>query len=252
MSPGSTSRPDPAEEVVAIERLSRRYGGLAALDGLDLLIARGESILLLGPNGAGKSTLLRTLATLLRPSEGRLRLFGADPSRSDRAPLRRRIGLLSHHTFLYDHLTAEENLDFYARLYGIRPVPGALRGALREVALDDRRSELVRTFSRGMQQRLAIARVFLHRPALLLLDEPFTGLDRQGADRLQAMLRDRMSDGATSILATHDFPAALPLATRVVVLDAGRAVADFPAAGLDAPALEKVYRRTTRDERVPA
>ena len=232
--------------MVETERLARRYGGLAALDGLDLRIGRGESILLLGPNGAGKSTLLRTLATLLRPSDGRLRLFGADPSTSDRAALRRRVGLLSHHTFLYDHLTAEENLDFYGRLYGLRPAEGELRGALVEVALDDRRSEQVRTFSRGMQQRLAIARAFLHRPELLLLDEPFTGLDRQGADQLQAMLRDRIHAGATSVLATHDFPSALPLATRVVILAAGRAVIDRPTAGLDAAGLEEVYRRATR------
>jgi heme exporter protein A len=226
-------------------RLGRRYGGLLALDGLDLLVERGESILLLGPNGAGKSTLLRILATLLRPSEGRLALFGADPRASDRAALRRRLSLLSHQTYLYDHLTAEENLQFYGSLYGARPADGDLRSALREVDLEDRRSEQVRAFSRGMQQRLAIARAFLHKPDLLLLDEPFTGLDRQGAERLQAMLRDRIREGATCVLATHDFAAALLLATRVVVLDAGRAVVDRPAAGLDPAGLEDLYRRST-------
>jgi heme exporter protein A len=244
-NPGSDGRPSPSEVVVETHRLSRRYGGLAALDGLDLLIGRGESVLLVGPNGAGKSTLLRTLAMLLRPSDGRLRLFGADPSVSDRAALRRRVGLLSHQTFLYDHLTAQENLAFYARLYGLPPREGALRDALREVGLDDRRRDLVRALSRGMQQRLAIARAFLHRPELLLLDEPFTGLDRQGADRLQAMLRDRIRGGVTGVLATHDFPSALPLATRVVILEEGRAVVDRAAAGLDVPALEEAYHRAT-------
>ena len=209
---------------------------------------RGESLLLLGPNGAGKSTLLKTLSTLLRPSEGRLRLFGVETRGSGGADLRRRVGLLSHHTFLYDHLTAEENLDFYARLYGLRPGADALRAFLREVALEDRGSDLVRAFSRGMQQRLAFARALLHRPELLLLDEPFTGLDRQGSDRMREILRDRIRDGATSILATHDFPAALPLATRVVILDSGRVVLDRPAAGLDAAALEAIYRHATGAE----
>jgi len=243
---GSASPAASREVVVEAERLGRRYGAHAALDGLDLLVERGESILLLGPNGAGKSTLLRILATLLRPSEGRLELFGADPKASDRAALRRRLSLLSHQTYLYDHLTAEENLQFYGRLYGSRPADGDLRSALREVALEERRTEQVRALSRGMQQRLAIARAFLHRPELLLLDEPFTGLDRQGADRLQAMLRDRIHEGATCVLATHDFATALTLATRVVVLDAGRAVVDRPAAGLDPAGLEELYRRSTR------
>jgi heme exporter protein A len=225
--------------------LTKRYGPLAALDGVDLHIPAGEFVLLLGPNGAGKSTLLRLLATLSRPTSGSLRVLGIDPASGDAAGLRRRLGLLSHHTLLYDHLTGFENLLFYARLYGLPDAPAAAAEGLRSAALGERGHDPVGTYSRGMQQRLAIARALLHRPDLLLLDEPFTGLDRDATARLHRLLEGARDGRRTCVLATHDLAAGARLADRVVVLLDGRIADDRPAAGLDAAGLEGLVRRAT-------
>jgi heme ABC exporter ATP-binding subunit CcmA len=233
---------DPAVRLV---RVARHYGGVAALDGVDLTVAAGESILLLGANGAGKTTLLRLLALLARPTTGDYRLFG-EPTRrgGDRLEQRRRLGFLAHQSWLYEHLTAEENLRFHAGLHGLPPDAAAIEAAIDAVGLLTRRADAVRTYSRGMQQRLALARVLLHRPELLLLDEPFTGLDREGAGRLRALLKTHAS-GRTLILATHDVAEALPLATRVVVLARGRVAADCPTAGLTVAGVEALDRPGT-------
>jgi heme exporter protein A len=243
-SAGATGR---APAVLA-RGLSKHYGPVTALDGLDLEVPAGQFVLLLGPNGAGKSTLLRLLAMLLRPTSGTLRLHGADPSPSGAVSLRARIGLLSHHTLLYDHLTGRENLLFYARLYGLPDPRAAAAAGLETSGLAGRGEDHVGTYSRGMQQRLAIARALLHGPDLLLLDEPFTGLDRQSADRLHAILEGARDGRRTCLLATHDLAAGARLADRVVVLLDGRVAADRPAAGLDAAALEGLYRRAAGAE----
>ncbi|PYS95601.1 MAG: sodium ABC transporter ATP-binding protein [Acidobacteria bacterium] len=244
--PGPGAGPDGAPPPALLARgLGKRYGALVALHGLDLAVRRGECVLLLGPNGAGKSTLLGIFATIIRPNEGRIAIFGASPREGDPAALRRRIGLLSHQTFLYDHLTAFENLRFYARLYSLPDPDRAAASALRSARLLERAHDLVRTYSRGMQQRLAIARALLHAPDILLLDEPFSGLDRESIDRLQECLREERRAGRTCLLATHDFAAARPLADRVVVLRAGRLVADRQARGLDDASLEGLFRDAT-------
>jgi heme ABC exporter ATP-binding subunit CcmA len=230
---------------VSAAALAKHYGPVPALDGLDLEIPPGQFVLLLGPNGAGKSTLLRLAATLLRPTAGTLRLLGQDPQGGDRIALRRRIGLLSHQSFLYDHLTGRENLEFYARLYGLSDAAREVARALEAAGLPDRGDDRVRGYSRGMQQRLAIARALLHRPDLVLLDEPFTGLDREAADRLQERLRAVRADGRTCLMTTHDFHSAAPFADRVIVLRRGRVAADRPAAGLDAAGLEALFRSAT-------
>jgi len=241
----ANARSAPAAPLVAVRGLVKMYGGFAALDGVDLDIGPAESVLLLGPNGAGKSTFLRLVAMLQRPSGGTIRLWGEDPARADRTALRRRIGLLSHQGFLYDHLTAAENLVFYGRLYGLAMDAGRARAALAEVGLEGRRDDVVRALSRGMQQRLALARALLHDPGMVLLDEPFTGLDRHGARMLQAMLRARLDGSRTCLMVTHDFEPAIPLATRIVILAGGRVALDRPAAGLDAPGLDAIYRGVT-------
>ncbi len=224
--------------VVEARGLAKRYGPLAALDGIDLSVPAGQAIVLLGANGAGKSTLLRLLATLTRPSGGRLRLFGEEVVSSDAGRLRSRIGFLSHQTFLYEHLTGLENLLFYARLYGL-PDPGrAAREAIGAARLSDRQEDRVGVYSRGMQQRLAIARSLLHGPEMVLLDEPFTGLDRESSARLEERLRQLRSAGRTCVMATHDLEQGLRIADRVLVLRYGRLELDAPARGLDSARLE--------------
>ena len=226
--------------------LSKHYGAIAALDGVDLEVPAGQFVLLLGPNGAGKSTLLRLLATLIRPTSGTLRLHGIVPTPSGGAALRARLGLLSHHTLLYDHLTGRENLIFYARLYALPDPRAAAAAGLQMAGLAARGDDLAGTYSSGMQQRLAIARALLHDPDLLLLDEPFTGLDRRAAERLRGILDGARRKRRTCLLATHDLAAGAALADRVVVLRDGRVAADRPAAGLDAAALEGLFRDATR------
>lgn len=232
--------------MIEIRGLSKHYGPIAAVDEVDLDIGRGESVLLLGPNGAGKSTLLRMLAGLTRPTSGTLRVFGGSPAGSAGSAVRRRLGLLSHQTFLYDHLTAIENLEFCARLYGVEHPDQVARTALLDVQLEDRAPELVQGFSRGMQQRLAIARSTLHRPDLILFDEPHTGLDREAARRLSDSLLALRREGRTCVMTTHDFSSGLAVTDRIVVLASGRKVLDRPSTDLDAEALDRLFHEATR------
>ncbi len=239
MSPGTA-----AAMAIAARGLGKDYGPIAALDDVTLDIPAGQHVVLLGPNGAGKSTLLRLLATLALPSAGTLTLLGQDATRGDRLALLRRLGVVSHQTFLYDHLTALENLVLYARLYGLGHPGRVAASALEDAGLRGRAADQVRTFSRGMQQRLAIARALLHDPDIVLLDEPFTGLDRASGDALESRLRSERGR-RTCVLSTHDFDRGLRCADRVVVLAAGRLVADRPAAGLDAARLLALFREAT-------
>ena len=229
--------PAPAIEARGIVK---RYGPLAALDGVDVSVPAGQSVVLLGPNGAGKSTLLRIVSTLVRPTGGRLRLLGEEAFRSDTASLRRRIGFLSHQTFLYEHLTGLENLVFYGRLYGLGDPAAAARDALGAVRLSHRRDDRVAAYSRGMQQRLAIARSLLHGPEMILMDEPFTGLDPESSAGLEERLRQEHARGRTVIVATHDLAQGLRAAERVLVLKDGRLALDAPARGVDPGRLERL------------
>lgn len=226
----------PAVEARALEKW---YGPLPAVRGIDFSLAPGEFLTLFGPNGAGKSTLLRMLCGAVRPTRGAVSVGGEEVGASDAA--RRRIGLLSHQTFLYPGLTAAENLDFYARLYGLPRRRELVDDALESVGLRERRADRVRTFSRGMQQRLALARTLLHRPEVVLLDEPYTGLDPHAAALLRGIL-DRLRDGRTTVvLVTHNLSQGLEQADRVVVQVAGRWVSDEPRSAVDAAAFERVY-----------
>jgi heme exporter protein A len=209
----------PVTPIVA-EGLRRTFGGAAVLSGVDLVVEGGECVALLGANGAGKTTLLRILATLVRPTAGRLVLFGED-ARARPPGVLRKIGYVGHESSCYADLTATENLAFYAQLYDV--ADGARRVAeLVEWAGLDRAKRPVRTFSRGMMQRLAIARALLHRPELLLLDEPTSGLDPQATAALEALLGELRASGHAIVFSTHDVPRATLLATRVVMLHRGR------------------------------
>ncbi len=229
--------------------LGKRYGAAIALDGIDLEIPAGQWVALVGPNGAGKSTLLRLFASLARPTSGSLFIHGHDPRTAARETLLRRLGLLSHQGFLYDHLSGFENLLFYGRLYGLRHAAQAARDALHTVGLGKRGDDFARSYSRGMLQRLAIARTMLHAPDILLLDEPFTGLDQEASETLVARLAAARAAGATGLLVTHDFAAVPSIADRILVLVAGRLAVDRSALGLDRADIEALVRATVRTGR---
>ncbi|MBN1824842.1 MAG: heme ABC exporter ATP-binding protein CcmA [Candidatus Eisenbacteria bacterium] len=218
--------------VLEVLGLGRRFGAVRAPERVDLELGAGETALLLGANGTGKTTLLRMIAGLLPPSEGEVRVGGLSPRR-DGAEARRRIGFLSHAPGLYPELTAAENLRFFARLYGAREHGARVAGLLEESGLAGWEEEPVRSFSRGMIQRLALARVFLHDPDLLLLDEPFTGLDRRGTEALADRLARRAAAGGTALLATHRIDAAARLGDRAVILRKRRParIVDLSGAG---------------------
>ena len=210
-----------AELVVEAVGLSRRYGSLGALTDLDFEIRAGESLAIFGPNGAGKTTLVKLLAAVLRPTSGRLRLFGEERPGPE---LRRRIGLVSHGSFLYGELTAAENLRFYAALYGIADAEARVAAMLAEVEVEAWQERPVKSFSRGMEQRLALARAFLHDPDLLLLDEPYSGLDPRAGDHLQQILLRFHRRGKTIVLTTHDIGRGLEVCDRAAMLRGGRMV----------------------------
>jgi heme exporter protein A len=201
--------------------LVRAFGALQVLRGVDLEVRAGEMLAVAGANGAGKTTLLRLLAGLMRPNAGEVRVRGRRLSRGDPEP-RRSIGLLSHQTFLYDDLTPAENLQFTARLYRLADPAAAARAALEEVGLAGRADTPVRHLSRGLLQRAAIARALLHQPDILLLDEPFTGLDAPAADRFRGLLAAQLARGRALVLVSHHLAEAWELATRVAVLARGR------------------------------
>lgn len=208
---------------LAVRGLARSFGRIRALRGVDFSLESGESLAVFGPNGAGKTTLLRILAGLLGPDHGEVIVGGVPLVRGD-VRHRRRIGMISHHSLLYDGLTARENLEFYGRLYGLPDHRAAAATALGTVLLAERASSPVAGFSRGMIQRLAIARALLHDPEILLLDEPFTGLDQQAAATLRGLLGRLRDERRTVVLVTHNLDEGLELATHVAILVAGRFV----------------------------
>jgi len=205
------------------ENIDKRYGGLLALRGVSLTVAPGECAVFAGRNGSGKTTLLRVAARLVRPSRGSLR-FSNLSSGDEENPVR--PGFVAHATMVYDELTAEENLLLFARLQAVSRPERCVESLLEEVGLSDRRASLVRTFSRGMRQRVAIARALLHEPAVLLLDEPATGLDPQGVAWLTEAIRRLRDSGRTILMSLHGESEISLLGTRAIRLDAGSVVAD--------------------------
>jgi ABC-type multidrug transport system ATPase subunit len=238
--------------------VAKRFGRIAALRGIDFEIAPGEAVAILGANGAGKSTLLRILAGLSRASGGvfeALRGTDTDTGSSDALPreeLRGEVGYVGHATLLYGELSAEENLVFAGRLAGCKPTRKRVAELLDTVGLADVASRRAGTFSRGMSQRLAIARAIVHEPAVLLLDEPFTGLDEMSAERLSSQLAGLRSGGRSLVVVTHDPQRAVELSDRALILHHGEIVArpgrdsgsgDFDAAALRA-CLSTIASRT--------
>jgi heme exporter protein A len=236
--------------MIHVRSLVKAFGYQVALRGVDLDITEGEFVTVLGPNGAGKTTLLRVLATLSKPSGGVVQISGYDVSRAG-AQVRKLIGLVSHQTMLYPHLSAEDNLYFYGRLYDVPDLnsqgnsQGRIDEVLELVGLAARRTDLVRTFSRGMYQRLTIARAILHRPQVMFFDEPYTGLDQQAASVLSEVLTTVAAAGRTVLLTTHNLERGLVGCDRAVILKQGKIVRETNRDEIDPTSFSELYQSAT-------
>jgi len=235
------AQPAKIPPAVEISGLTKRFGFSTALDELDLHLEQGEFLALFGPNGAGKSTLLRILSTLSSPTSGKVSILGYNPA-THGEQVRASIGVLSHSPLLIPTLTAHENLKFYGQMFGVKNLTQRIEELLKQVGLFEQRTQEVEIFSRGMQQRLAIARAVLHAPRILLLDEPFTGLDQDGIALLKQILQDFLRAGKTIILTDHDFARGLEFCTKVVIINHGEMMFHSDASALKEP-FETIYRQ---------
>ena len=218
--------------VITIISASKAFGSRVVLDNVDLRVYKSEGICICGANGAGKSTLLRIIAGLLRPAKGSVRLCGFDIS-SEPEKAKTRLGLISHKSMLYPELTVSENLHFFARLYGVRNAHNRIKKLIEDVGLLPYRYDKASVLSRGMLQRLAIARAIVHNPTVLLADEPFTGLDTQASQHLIDVLDKFQADGGTLVMTTHNARLAIQCCGRVAVLDKGSFIFDAKTSQID-------------------
>lgn len=231
-----------APSVLSARGLTREYGVVVAVDGIDLELQAGDFLTIFGPNGAGKTTLLSLLGGRLRPSDGQVRVGGELLDFRETA-WRSRIGVLSHQTFLYAHLTVAENLRFFGKLFGLKDLDRRIPERLEQVGLLDRADFLARQLSHGMRQRAALARALLHDPELVLLDEPYTGLDPYAAAVLRGVLSSLMDGQRTVVMVTHNLTQGLELANRVAIQVRGRFAWEGTRDEVEADAFEHFYHR---------
>lgn len=232
--------------MIAVKKLVKRFGLKTVLRGVDFSVQPGEFVALLGPNGAGKTTFLRILAALSRPTLGEVSIAGYKLP-DEAAQVRARLGVVSHLSLLYNDLTAEENLRFYARMYDVENSSTRIAAVLAMIGLEARRRDLVRTYSRGMQQRLAIGRAVLHDPQIMLLDEPYTGLDQDASSMLDAALKAVAAEGRTIVMTSHDLARAEELATRFDILSRGIIVASATRKQIKKNNLLSFYKQALAD-----
>lgn len=233
-----------SDALISVRGVTKRFGRTAALRGIDLDVRQGEKLALFGPNGSGKTTLLRVLAGLLPPSRGAVEIAGMVYRRRGRE-IRHRIGVLGHHPYLYDDLTGEENLLFYGRMYGVDRVAERAQSALALAGIERRARDKVRTYSRGMQQRLALARATLHDPDVLLLDEPDTGLDQEAFAGISSFLERDSGKSRTVVMATHDLRLGHTHCDRFAIMSEGHVVHEGDTSLHDIEALERLYWEQT-------
>lgn len=230
----------PDTPALSCRKLTKRYGRVTALRAVNIEVHPGECVALFGRNGAGKTTLLHIAGSLIRSFEGEVSVFGTPVKKSD-VETRRAVGLVLHDTCLYLDLTVADNLRFFARLYGVAHPEARVGELLDAVELKTRAPSIARELSRGMKQRLAIGRALVHRPRLLLLDEPFTGLDELSCQSLSALLTDFTSAGGAVLMSTHDLERGFQAATRVAILDRGAISYDRPAGDIDIAEFRHAY-----------
>ncbi len=227
--------------MIQVKKLVKRFGLKTVLKGMDFTVESGEFVALIGPNGAGKTTFLRILASLARPSMGSVSVAGYELPKQA-AEVRRRLGVVSHQPLLYVDLTAAENLKFYGKVYNIPDIDARITEVLEMIGLTKRRDDLVRTYSRGMQQRLAIGRAVIHDPDVMLFDEPYTGLDQDASTMLDDVLRTVAARGRTVVMTSHDLARTEDLATRFDVLSRGKIAASATKADFGAGNLLSFYK----------
>lgn len=225
-----------------VKKLTKMFGDRKALDGVSFSLPQGAFLSIFGPNGAGKTTMLRMLSTLARPTSGTVRVMGID-AKEDSDKVRDHIGLISHNSMLYPDLTAMENLMFVARLYGVVDPEARVRELLRAVELDHRRFDLVRTFSRGMTQRLSIARALINDPDVVFLDEPYAGLDPHAVEIFDEIIGS-LREGRTFVMVSHDLQKGFAACTHAMMLARGRVMVCAPKDELDFEEFKGLYRET--------
>lgn len=234
----------PQAWAIEINRLTKSFGNHLALGGIDLKVGRGQTLAIFGPNGAGKTTLIKVLSTIMNPSSGEVLVDGLDLKKSAQE-VRPRIGVVTHQTFLYSNLTAYENLQFYSRMFDVPNLKERIHQVIAMVGMTRRLYDRVGTLSRGMQQRLSIARALLHKPSIMLLDEPETGLDQQAVSMLWRSLKEEGLEQRTVIFTSHGLERGLDVCDHVVILDQGKIVFEQPSKALDLAGLRRAYQGST-------
>jgi heme exporter protein A len=231
---------------IQIENLNKSFGRHLVLKDINLAVKKGGFLTIFGPNGAGKTTLIKILSTLVAPTEGKITISDIVLS-DDPTDIRKKIGLISHNALLYLDLSAYENLEFYGTLYGVENLKERAEALLDQVELTHRRHDQVRTFSKGMQQRLAIARSLIHQPSIMFLDEPHSGLDPHAVDILDSLI-DSIRDDHTFVMVTHDLAKGLDLCSSAIIMDGGDIIFHSDRNGIDESEFRDIYRRVVRGE----
>lgn len=228
------------KDLVTLNKVGKSYGHVKALRSLSFAVEEGAFLSIFGPNGAGKSTLLKVLSHQTYPTSGEV-LYSGVPLKKLSDSFRRKFGVISHQPFVYENLSAMENLAFYASLYGVTKTHERAEYLLKKVDLYSRRDDPVRTYSRGMLQRVSIARALVHDPEIIFLDEPYTGLDNVASKNLTALLEEQLGGNKTIIMVTHDLQIGLELATRVIIMKKGEVVFNEAKNDLNKNAFEQTY-----------